>query len=1258
MRIAIDLQGAQTAGSRDRGIGRYTMALTKAFVQQAAPRHEVWIAANANLGNVELIRGDFEGLVPQERIVSFAVPQHTAALEANRHLTRAGELLRENFLRDLNADIVWCSSLFEGAGDSAIASVHLLPGKTFQAITLYDLIPLSYKKLLTNPRIRTWYYQKLSHLQSADILLSISEYSRIEAIRMLNIEPDRITNISSAVDERFHLLGDEKCNLWRESLQHSFNLGQLFVLCVGGDDPRKNVALLIRAFAQLPKNIRRQYKLVLAYKISSDTEAAMRSLAKKQGLGTKNIIFTNYVSDEQLVALYNLCSLFVFPSLQEGFGLPVLEAMACGAPVLAANATSLPEVIGREDMLFPPNDAEVLARKMTAVLSDPVLAQNYSRHGLERLQTFSWQASARRALEVFESQVIDRQEAQTARIINRTNARPKLAYVSPLPPERTGIANYSAELLPALERYYDIEVVVDQATITDPWISANYPVRNAAWLRAHAQYFDRVLYQFGNSHFHNYQVSLMADIPGTVMMHDSFIGDLSAWRAVQTGDPQGYRQRLYYAHGYKALLDDKNQGRNWTREYYPSNWDVFEQAVGIIVHSQYAINQIKYFHGDKVALKTRKITFPKRQRVQSRDVWRQSLGFRSEDFVVCSFGIVAPTKLNHRLLTAWLASSLANDVHCHLVFVGDSDGNDYVKSLRATIQNSHLADRVQITGYIDDERFHGWLDVADLAVQLRTQSRGETSAAIFDCMGHGVPQIINAHATSAELDPEAVFFLSDLFDDADLTCALEYLYNNPKKRQLLADRSQQIIHQYHHPIVVAGQYRDAIEHFSSQHPLAREQELSRQIVSLGQFDDKQWWEIAAAMHNNRRPYARHTLFIDVTAVVRNNIKTGIERVTRNIAGELMRTGNHDLRVELVHFYQGRYVYAHTHACRLLDVEDLDLPEKVIEVSPEDIFFGLDSATDIVPNNRALFQAWRDQGALVYFFLYDLLPVFKPVVSPYGESQVFKAWLDCLTSCADGVICISKTVAQEFLNWLNMSDHERNRPLRIGYLHLGAQLDEIQSMPLTPDTSMSEDIETAIARMRVAPSLLMMGMIEPRNGHRLALKACERLWRAGHDLNLIIVGKLGWSMDAFAEQLRSHPEQGKRLFWLTGISDRELTALYGIATVLLAASEGEGFGLPLIEAAMHGIPIIARDLPVFREVAGPHAYYFADDGSAEGLIQAILDWLALSHAGKAPSSKQMPYLTWQESAKTVQAMLIDAEHPHWLYRWQSSRCSER
>jgi glycosyltransferase involved in cell wall biosynthesis len=242
-------------------------------------------------------------------------------------------------------------------------------------------------------------------------------------------------------------------------------------------------------------------------------------------------------------------------------------------------------------------------------------------------------------------------------------------------------------------------------------------------------------------------------------------------------------------------------------------------------------------------------------------------------------------------------------------------------------------------------------------------------------------------------------------------------------------------------------------------------------------------------------------------------------------------------------------------------------------------------------------------------------------------------LHTVRTVADGVLCISRAVADEFIAWNASQPAVRKAPLQVGFFHLGADIDaSVPSSGLPPDAGL------VLAAMNARPTFLMVGTVEPRKGQGQALAAFEELWARGVDANLVIVGKHGWMVDALAERLASHAEKGKRLFWLAGVSDEMLQKLYTGSSALLAPSEGEGFGLPLIEAAQHGIPIIARSLPVFREVAGDHAYYF--DGLAPSdLARAITDWLPLWRTDRAPMSTGMPWLTWEASARQLQDAVI-------------------
>jgi glycosyltransferase involved in cell wall biosynthesis len=243
--------------------------------------------------------------------------------------------------------------------------------------------------------------RKLEHLKKASLLLAVSDSSRREALAHLGVSENQAVNTSEAIDEHFRPMAITKEE--EETLREKFGILKPFVLYApGGFDVRKNVEGLIISYAQLSTALRQGYQLVIAGKISEGEKQKYLGLAKQHGLGTEYIVFTGYVSDEDLVRLYNLCELFVFPSIHEGFGLPVLEAMACGAAVIGSNTTSIPEVIGRIDALFDPHSEHSIAEKLKQVLTDEDFRNELKRHGIEQAKRFSWDESAKKAIEAFD----------------------------------------------------------------------------------------------------------------------------------------------------------------------------------------------------------------------------------------------------------------------------------------------------------------------------------------------------------------------------------------------------------------------------------------------------------------------------------------------------------------------------------------------------------------------------------------------------------------------------------------------------------------------------------------------------------------------------------------------------------------------------------------------------------------------------------------------------------------------------------------
>ena len=398
MRIVIDLQGAQS-DSRFRGIGRYSLSLALAMARNAG-EHELWIALNAALAeSIPDIRQAFAGLLPPERICVFEIPLPVAEnVPANAWRTRVAELVREHFLEQLRPDAVFVSSLFEGFANPASTSVGQLSRGPHTAVTLYDLIPL------LNPDVylpvdceRDYYHRKIDSLKRADLLLAISEHSRREAIEALGFAEERIVTISTAVDARFRplTLNDDAV----DQLRRRYGLQRKLVMYTpGGFDFRKNFSALIEAYALLAPGLRAAHQLVIVSKVNDDIRGHLQQLAEKAGFRPDELVLTGYVPDEDLVALYNLATLFVFPSLHEGFGLPVLEAMACGAPTLGSNTTSIPEVIGWAAALFDPTSPKAMAEKMARALSDETWRMQLREHGLQQTLKFSWDASAKVAI--------------------------------------------------------------------------------------------------------------------------------------------------------------------------------------------------------------------------------------------------------------------------------------------------------------------------------------------------------------------------------------------------------------------------------------------------------------------------------------------------------------------------------------------------------------------------------------------------------------------------------------------------------------------------------------------------------------------------------------------------------------------------------------------------------------------------------------------------------------------------------------------
>jgi glycosyltransferase involved in cell wall biosynthesis len=375
--VWLDARGTQSVGHAERGIARYVTEHALALLE-LAPEEIGWI-----------------GLSPDVPVPPIAEP-----------LERSGKAIRQSAGRGPVEElpgIYHVMSPFEAElGLDEIWPVW--SRDTRLVVTLYDLIPLIMHERYNADwgHMATAWIARLGLLGSAQQILTISQQTADDAMERLHIPEERLTVIDSGVSDRFSSLvrsSDEADGILRASLP---KVRPGFLLYVGGVDYRKNLEGTLRAYAELPAPMREAHQLVIACNLAQHLRFSLRIFAQGLGIESRNLLLTGFVSDRDLAALYRACELFVFPSLYEGAGLPILEAMTCGAPVAASGTSAMPELLGDLEATFDPADPADIARCIREVLETPGRLEALRERSRRRVQLYTWRRVAERTLEGYE----------------------------------------------------------------------------------------------------------------------------------------------------------------------------------------------------------------------------------------------------------------------------------------------------------------------------------------------------------------------------------------------------------------------------------------------------------------------------------------------------------------------------------------------------------------------------------------------------------------------------------------------------------------------------------------------------------------------------------------------------------------------------------------------------------------------------------------------------------------------------------------
>jgi glycosyltransferase involved in cell wall biosynthesis len=276
-------------------------------------------------------------------------------------------------------------------------------------VSIHDISFERYPQFFTQEHLRHLRILVPPAARRAAAVLTLSEFSRQDIVRRYCVPPERVIVTPCAADPLFRHVQDQAR---LAAIRTRYGTGDRFILCVSNLQPRKNLRTLITAYGRLRRAGAISHKLVLVGRkgwLYDDTFA----LARASGYADE-LIFTGYVPDEDLVALYNAADLFVYPSIFEGFGLPALEAMACGTPVITSNTSALPETVGDAALMVDPLDVEALAGVIATVLRDEDLRTRLRAQGIERAAAFSWEATARIILKVYQQVLQKRNERRSA----------------------------------------------------------------------------------------------------------------------------------------------------------------------------------------------------------------------------------------------------------------------------------------------------------------------------------------------------------------------------------------------------------------------------------------------------------------------------------------------------------------------------------------------------------------------------------------------------------------------------------------------------------------------------------------------------------------------------------------------------------------------------------------------------------------------------------------------------------------------------
>lgn len=770
----------------------------------------------------------------------------------------------------------------------------------------------------------------------------------------------------------------------------------------------------------------------------------------------------------------------------------------------------------------------------------------------------------------------------------------RIAIVGPVLPMKTGIATYVSELISALD-FNDLDIHIEFIVSHKELFDLNFSLRifgenqikDVRYFCSNYDSYDAVIYNIGNSPYHETAINLLMFFPGLVVLHDVFLDSIYRWKDTKNGT--SFEKRLIGVSGLHKNFNENQRNDN----YLDLLSEIFAKATKIVVHSEHARDLIQ--HNFKNMANELIIVLKLYKSINTYSSRQKAIGGKA--FNITSFGFIDDSKFNLEILKSFKDIFLKYP-NAKLNFVGQNEGSNYGKKINQYIIDNNLCDNVLITGFISEEDYKNWIDVSDVAIQLRKFSRGETSYTVLDCMSSGLPVIANSVGTLSELPENCKITVQDYDIETTLSKVLEKILRGEIALSEIGENAYKYIESYH-SFEQTGKimFRAALDNHPNR---SKRQEIKKIYFNEIEFlntvetkDDLISYSYLITTDRVNLNDNKRRILIDTSGLDFELQKTGIERLSFHFIEQLIQSDEFIItpytQTNTKDLFYSAYGKFSAHINNFPDLEHK------ITFNSNDIILIVHANQSILEANK-VYRHLKSQGLKFIFFVYDILPISHPQFFPNFVQEFYKDYVTIIEDLADLIVTDSLTTLTEIAALTNVDKQS-------------VIVHKYYPNKLVNRPSLSKRIKINLKLAKLPrPLVLLVGTVEPRKGYLDLLKEIKKL---NIDLSFVVVGKEGWKNVDKLERIEiletiEGLKNCSKVRWFVNADDETLTYLYSICDFYLSTSYAEGLGLPLLEANYFEIPIYARENNINLEILGNSNNLYTDLG--EVLIQIKSDYL--------------------------------------------------